>query len=151
MTADHFIETQAEGMFPQRPVVAVGAVVFRDGRVLLVRRGQPPSENLWAIPGGKVSLGETLQAAAEREILEETGVVIRALEPVYTFDHLERDEAGRIRFHYVIVDLRAEYKSGKIRSGDDAREARWVSPGEIADLRVSTRTRDLLRRQFRFG
>ena len=151
MTADNLIEIEPEGIFPQRPVVAVGAVVFRDDRVLLVRRGQPPSENLWAIPGGKVCLGETLQAAAEREIREETGVAIRALEPVYTFDHLERDEAGRVRFHYVIVDLRAEYKSGRIRSGDDAREARWVSPGELAELTVSDRTRDLLLRQFRFG
>ena len=151
MAADHIIEIDPEGSFPQRPVVAVGAVVFRDGRVLLVRRGQPPSENLWAIPGGKVCLGETLQAAAEREILEETGVAIRALEPVYTFDHLERDDTGRIRFHYVIVDLLAEYKSGRIRSGDDAREARWVAPGEIEKLTVSPRTRDLLRRQFGFG
>ena len=66
-------------------MVAVGAVVFNDKRVLLVRRGQPPSEDLWAIPGGKVGLGETLQAAAEREIREETGVSIRALEPVMPF------------------------------------------------------------------
>ncbi len=151
MTAADVIAVDSEGSFPHRPIVAVGAVVFRDGRVLLVRRGRPPSEDLWAIPGGKVRLGETLQAAAEREIREETGLAIRALEPVYTFDHLEQDESGRIRFHYVIVDLRAEYIGGQIRPGDDAREARWVSADEIANLTVSTRTRDLLRGQFRFG
>ena len=151
MTAENLNELESRGEFPQRPIVAVGAIVFRDNRVLLVRRGQPPSENLWAIPGGKVFLGETLQAAAEREILEETGVAIRAREPVYTFDHLERDESGRIRFHYVIVDLLADYKAGRIRSGDDVREARWVSPDEIANLAVSARTRDLLRRRFQFG
>lgn len=151
VTADNFKADEAEGGFPQRPVVAVGAVVFKDGRVLLVRRGHPPSEGLWAIPGGKVCLGETLQTAAEREILEETGLTIRALDPVYAFDHLERDETGRIRFHYVIVDLQAEYLGGRIRSGDDAREARWVEPGEIANMTVSARTRDLLRRQFQFG
>lgn len=142
---------QIDGSFPRHPLVAVGAVVFRDGRVLLVRRGRPPSEDIWAIPGGKIGLGETLQAAAEREILEETGVTIRALEPVYTFDHIERDETGRIRFHYVIVDLRAEYLDGRIRSGGDAREVRWVSPADIAQLTVSGRTRDLLKRQFQFG
>ena len=151
VASEPIISDEPEGSFPQRPVIAVGAVVIRDGRVLLVRRGQPPSENLWAIPGGKVLLGETLQRAAEREIREETGLVIRALEPVYTFDHLEKDERGRIRFHYVIVDLRAEYQGGRIRSGDDAREARWVSPGELEKLAVSDRTRDLLRRKFQFG
>ena len=151
MAAEHFIADEPEGNYPQRPVVAVGAVVFRKGRVLLVRRGRPPSENLWAIPGGKVCLGETLQAAAEREIREETGLIVQAREPIYTFDHLERDDTGRIRFHYVIVDLRAEYMEGSIRSGDDAREARWVSPSEIAQLTVSDRTRDLLREQFQFG
>ena len=151
MAAEQFIAEQSEGNYPQRPVVAVGAVVFHKGRVLLVRRGRPPSENLWAIPGGKVCLGETLQAAAEREIREETGLTIRAQEPVYTFDHLEADETGQIRFHYVIVDLRAEYLQGSIRSGGDAREARWVSPSEMAQLTVSGRTRDLLRRQFQFG
>jgi len=151
LTTERIIAEPREGSFPRRPVAAVGAVVFRAERVLLVRRGCPPSENLWAIPGGKVSLGETLQAAAEREILEETGVTIRALEPIYTFDHIERDASGRIRFHYVIVDLRAEYLGGSIRSGDDAREARWVSPGEMENLPVNPRTRDLLRRQFQFG
>ena len=151
MTTENSIADKPEGSFPQRPVVAVGAVVFNGKRVLLVRRGQPPSEDLWAIPGGKVGLGETLQAAAEREIREETGVSIRALEPVYTFDHIERDKTGRIRFHYVIVDMRAEYLSGAIRSGDDAREARWVSADEIVNMTVSSRTRDLLHQQFQFG
>ena len=131
--------------------MAVGAVVFNNDRVLLVRRGQPPSENLWAIPGGKVKLGETLQAATEREILEETGLKIKAREPVFTFDHLERDQAGQIRFHYVIVDLLADYVDGEIRPGDDAAEARWISRQEIRQLQVSPVTREFLSRQFNFG
>ena len=137
--------------YPHQPCVAVGAVVFNNDRVLLVRRGQPPSENFWAIPGGKVKLGETLQAAAEREILEETGLRIKAREPVYTFDHLERDQTGNIRFHYVIVDLMADYVDGEIRPGDDAAEARWISRPEIRQLQVSPVTLDFLRRQFNFG
>jgi 8-oxo-dGTP diphosphatase len=141
----------ANGRYPECPVVAVGAVVFNEERVLLVRRGQPPSDDLWAIPGGKVRLGETLQAAAEREILEETGLTVRARQPVYTFDLIEHDAQGRIRFHYVIVDLVADYVTGTISAGDDAREVRWIGPGEIRQLKVSAQTIDLLQRKYGFG
>ncbi len=141
----------ADGRYPHCPVVAVGAVVFNGKRVLLVRRGQPPSHDLWAIPGGKVRLGETLQAAAEREILEETGLTVRARQPVYTFDHIERDTQGCIRFHYVIVDLVADYVTGTISAGDDAREVRWVGPDEIRQLTVSHQTIELLQRAYGFG
>jgi len=137
--------------YPQQPQVAVGALVFDSGRVLLVRRGQPPAAGLWAVPGGRVRLGETLKQAAEREIFEETGVAIAAGDPVYTFDHLERDSDGRVRFHYVIVDLAADYLRGEIRAGDDAREARWVSPAELAQLDVSPTTRKLLKERYGFG
>jgi 8-oxo-dGTP diphosphatase len=100
-------QARINGAHPGAPVVAVGAVVFKDGRVLLVRRGQAPAMGLWAIPGGKVELGETLQAAAERELREETNIRVRAGDPVFTFDMIETDETGRIRYHYVIVDLEA--------------------------------------------
>lgn len=139
------------GAYPDQPLVAVGAIVFKDNRVLLVRRGKPPAEDLWAIPGGRVEIGETLQEAAEREIMEETGVTIRALVPVYTFDVIDRDTRGRIQFHYVIVDLTAEYIEGEPRAGDDAAAARWVSSDELSILKVSSKTRQLLKAQFNFG
>ncbi|MEW6673804.1 MAG: NUDIX hydrolase [Thermodesulfobacteriota bacterium] len=140
-----------QGIYPSRPRVAVGAVVFKDDRVLLVRRGRAPAKGLWAIPGGSMELGETLQAAAEREIYEETGIEIRAGEPVLTFDVIERDDDGRIRFHYVIVDMIADYIGGVLRSGDDALEARWVSAKGLNRLNVSSRTRRLLTERFGFG
>ena len=119
--------------------------------MLLVRRGKPPAENLWAIPGGSVKIGESLQDAAEREILEETGITIRALEPIFTFDVIDRDDSGGIRFHYVIVDLTADYIGGVPLAGDDAAAARWVSAGELASLEVNVKTRQLLRSRFDFG
>lgn len=140
-----------DGTYPTLPRVAVGAIVFKDHKVLLVRRGKPPAEDLWAIPGGRVELGETLPAAAEREIFEETGITIHALKPVYTFDVIERDASGRTRFHYVIVDLIADYVRGDIRAGDDASAARWVSPDEMASLNVSSKTRQLLKAYYNFG
>ena len=137
--------------YPDQPRVAVGAIVFKDSRVLLVRRGKPPARDLWAIPGGNVNVSETLQRAAEREIYEETGITIQALEPVYTFDYIERDESGCAKFHYVIVDLTADYLEGEPRPGDDAIEARWVSSLEMAGLNVSHKTRRLLKERFDFG
>ena len=136
--------------YPLKPQVAVGAVVMHADRVLMVQRGQPPAQGLWAIPGGSVELGETLQAAAEREIKEETGIIIRAWEPIYTFDMIERDAGGRIRFHYVIIDLRAEYVSGELCPGTDARQARWVSAQELSGLKVNPKTKALLKREFGF-
>ena len=146
MTMTHFPKA-----YPELPRLAVGAVVFHRQRVLLVRRGQPPAENQWAIPGGRVRLGETLQQAAEREILEETGLVIRAGAPVHTFDLIERDARGQVRFHYVIVDLEADYVSGDPRCGDDAAEAKWVGADELGDLRISRPTLALLRERYHFA
>lgn len=139
------------GCYPQKPQAAVGAVVFHKARVLLVRRGKPPAEGLWAIPGGSIELGETLQQAAEREILEETGVTIRAGAPILTFDVIERDDRDRVRFHYLIVDLAAEYVAGVPRAGDDARQARWVSAEEVEKLPLNKTTRNLLNDQYGFG
>ena len=130
--------------YPGRPRVAVGGIVFKDNRVLLVRRGNPPAEGQWSIPGGSVELGETLQQAVEREIHEEAGIVVRAGEPIYVFDTITQDGSGEVRFHYVIVDLAAEFVSGELRSGDDAQEARWVSADELTALRASKRTVELL-------
>ncbi len=146
-----FLDATRGNLYPDRPRVAVGAIVFKDERILLVQRGQPPAEGYWAIPGGSVEIGESLQQAAQREILEETGVHIHAREPVFTFDMIETDPDGGVRFHYVVVDLMADYMEGTPRPAGDAADARWVSAGELPRLKVSPATRDLLRKRFHFG
>lgn len=138
-------ETIVNGAYPNRPLVAVGAVVFKEDKVLLVLRAKPPAENRWTIPGGCVELGETLQEASEREIWEETGLTIQAGKPVYTFDVIERDQKGKILFHYVIVDLAADYVSGELRPGDDAIDVCWASFKDVKSLKVSDATRKLLK------
>ena len=137
--------------YPVRPALAVGAVVFKDNRVLLVKRGNPPARGVWAIPGGSVELGESLQKAAEREVLEETGIVIKAGEPVLSFESIHRDDNDRVRFHYYIVDLAATYISGEPSPGDDALDAGWISGEALGRLNVNPITLKLLRQTFNFG
>jgi 8-oxo-dGTP diphosphatase len=144
-------QTATSSIYPDAPRPAVGAVVFKGDAVLLVLRGNSPSRGVWAIPGGSVRLGETLQAAAEREILEETGVVIRAGDPILVFDAIQKDDGGAIEYHYVIVDMNADYVSGEPRAGDDAADARWITEDELARLPVNPATRRLLAEKFNFG
>ncbi|MGD8407763.1 MAG: NUDIX hydrolase [Thiohalophilus sp.] len=128
------------------PQLAVGAVVRRGTSVLLVQRASEPAAGQWAIPGGKVRPGESLQQAAEREIQEETGVTIRAAEPIFCFDLIERDDNGDLRYHYVIVDLLAEYVEGEPSAADDALDAAWIAPEKLAELNLNATTRQLLAR-----
>ena len=137
--------------YPDLPQVAVGAIVFKDNKVLLVLRANPPSEKMWSIPGGRVELGETLQEAAEREIKEETAITIRAKEPVFTFEVIDRDAAGRVRFHYVIIDLAADYVSGEPCAGDDAVDTDWISTEDLKGLAVSPTTLKVLKQLFNFS
>jgi len=130
--------------YPQTPRVAVGAIVLKDRAVLLVKRGKAPSNGKWAIPGGSVELGESLQQAAEREIFEETNIRIVAREPVYTFDFIEHDREGAIRFHYIIVDLAAEYLDGALMPGDDAAQAAWIPFKNLNNLDINATTREFL-------
>lgn len=133
-----------------QPIIAVGAVVFRDSRVLLVERKRPPNQGQWAIPGGKVRLGESLTAAAEREILEETGIMIRAGKPVYTFELIEKDQNGNVIYHYVIIDLLAEYITGEPRPADDVNAAAWIDRKSLGSLPVNRETLKLLGERFQF-
>lgn len=131
--------------YPDLPRVGVGAFVVQKGSVLLVRRKSEPAAGLWAIPGGNIKLGETIRACAEREIMEETGIAIHAGEILYTFETIERDEGGRVRFHYVVIDVAAEYISGEPAAADDALEARWVSLADMSAFPMARSTREFLK------
>jgi mutator protein MutT len=133
--------------------VGVGAVVFDDTRVLLVKRGHPPLKGEWSLPGGAVELGETLEMAVAREVLEETGVRVDVGPVVEVLDRVERDPDGRVEYHFVIVDYLCRPHGASLSCGSDAEDVRWVGVDELAAFRVSQaaidvvqKARDLARR-----
>ena len=131
--------------YPAVPVPAVGVVVpGPDGRVLMVRRGNPPARGLWSVPGGSIELGETMFQCAMREVWEETRIRCMPLRVCNAVDAIYRDQEGAIRFHYVIVYVVARWESGEPQAGDDASEASWFSLEEIKSLDTPGRTCELL-------
>jgi ADP-ribose pyrophosphatase YjhB (NUDIX family) len=120
--------------YPAQPTVGVGVVVWQGELVLLIRRGRPPRQGQWSLPGGGVQLGEPLAEAARREVREEAGLEIALGGIVATLDLIERDEAGRVRYHYVLVDYVAEALAGALQPGDDASDARWFQLAELGAL-----------------
>jgi 8-oxo-dGTP diphosphatase len=115
---------------PAAPVVGVGGVVVRDGRVLLVRRGKEPLYGRWTVPGGTVELGETLEEAVIREMEEETGLRVEPVEVLTVFDRIDRD-GERVRHHHVIVDYFCRWRSGEAGAASDALEVAWASAEEL--------------------
>ena len=123
--------------YPDRPIVGVGAVVLEGGRVLLVRRANEPSKGEWSLPGGAVELGESLEEAVVREIREETGLDVEVGRVVEVLDRVRRDAAGRVEYHYVIVDYACAIRGGLLAAGTDAADVRWVDVAGLAQLGVS--------------
>jgi 8-oxo-dGTP diphosphatase len=134
--------------YPGRPLVGAGAVVHRTGKVLLVKRRNSPNQGRWALPGGLVELGETTEGAAEREVLEETGlrVAIEGLIDVQTDIH--KDSVGEIEYHFVLVDYSALSESGDVTLNQESSEYGWFSELELKDLDMSQGTRKVLGRFF---
>jgi ADP-ribose pyrophosphatase YjhB (NUDIX family) len=121
-----------------RPIAAVAGIAFdADGRVLLVRRGQAPSQSLWSVPGGRIELGETAAEATVREMAEETGLDVEVLGLVEAVDWIDRAADGTVLAHYVILDHLVAVRGGELAAGDDASEARWFAPEELAGLGIT--------------
>ncbi len=131
--------------YPNRPLVGVGVVAVRDGRVLLIRRGKPPREGRWSLPGGRQRLGETVRETAARELREETGVTAEVTALLDVVDSITRDPAGAIAYHYTLVDFLAEWRAGAVRAGGDAAEVVWADPGDLAPYELWDETLRLIR------
>jgi ADP-ribose pyrophosphatase YjhB (NUDIX family) len=137
--------------YPERPFVAVGTIVVRDGCVLLARRGKEPSYGLWSLPGGAVDLGEGLKNAAARETREECGIEIEITDVLEVVERMVRDPDGRVQFHYVIVDYLARWTSGELVSSPEVLEARWVPPEDFPQYEMTRGTAEVVLRMLESG
>jgi|SRR5208337_2057150 len=134
--------------YPETPCVGVGAVIIQEGRVLLVKRGHPPLAGEWSIPGGVLEVGETLRKAAVREALEETGLVVEPQDLLGVFDRIVRDPAGKVRYHYVLIDFLCRQVGGELCAASDAAEARWFHREELEGLGLPSDTAEVIRLGF---
>lgn len=126
-----------ERTYPQRPFLAVSAAIFRNGKVLVVRRARKPALNLYTLPGGAVEAGETLVEAAIREVREETSL---SIEPVALAGHREviaRDDEGKVERHFVILCFASRWLAGEPVLSDELDDSRWVDPSELGNYRTT--------------
>ncbi len=124
--------------YPDRPIVAVLAVVLRGERALIVQRAQQPNAGRWGFPGGVLELGETVGEGAMRELLEETGIVAEPAGVLDVHDAISRDDEGRVQFHYLLIAVRGVWRSGNGVAADDAAACAWVTRAEIEAGRYPT-------------
>ncbi len=120
--------------YPDRPFLAVSAVVVRDGRVLVVRRARPPALDRYTLPGGVVECGETLIEAIRREVEEETAIAIEPIDIAAYREVIARDDENRPKRHFVIIVFVARWRAHEAKPNEEIAEARWIKPEELEAL-----------------
>lgn len=134
--------------YPERPLVGVGGVVVAENRVLLIRRGSPPLEGEWSIPGGMLELGESLREAVRRELEEETGLEVRVHDLIEAFDRVTMDGGGKCRYHFVILDYLCELISGEARANSDVVDVAWALEEELDRFSLTPTATRVVKRAF---
>jgi 8-oxo-dGTP diphosphatase len=127
--------------YPRNPLVGVGAVVIKNGKILVVKRAFEPGAGKWSVPGGLVEVGEKLSEACVRETKEETGLDVEVLELINVFDMIDRDDQGKVRYHYVLVDFLVKLVGGKERLSKETLEIMWVTREEAKKMDMTVTAR----------
>ncbi|MCP8304202.1 MAG: NUDIX hydrolase [archaeon] len=131
--------------YPEYPMVGVGALIKKDGSVLLVKREHEPGKGRWSLPGGLVNLGETMMEAVKREVEEEVGLKVKVVGLIDVFDSIVYDDEGRVRFHYVIIGFEVSLIGGEVRGSEEASQVDWFKAEELRGLKMTSTTKKLLK------
>jgi ADP-ribose pyrophosphatase YjhB (NUDIX family) len=130
-------DSESARTYPTRPYLAISAAIFRDGRVLIVRRGRAPAHGLYTLPGGGVELGETLEEAVIREVREETALAIEPVDLVGFRQAIARDAEGRVERHFVILPFAARWIGGEVSLNEELDEAHWLAPTALGGFKTT--------------
>lgn len=139
-----------EREYPKQPIFGIGAVAVREGKVLLVRRANPPMQGRWTLPGGVLELGEPLADSVAREVREETGLAVEVLDLVEVVERIDHEDA-RIRFHYIIADYLCRVVGGELHASSDASAAVWAVPADFDALNLDPLTRQVSEKGLRLA
>jgi len=129
--------------------VGVGAIIFRRNRVLLVERGKPPLKGFWSLPGGAVETGERLEESIRREVMEETGLVVKPVRMFTIFERIMRDDQGEAEYHYVLVDYLCRVAGGALEAASDVSRVAWVPRTALSRYKITEGTLPVIERAFR--
>jgi 8-oxo-dGTP diphosphatase len=132
-------------LYPDQPVVGIGAVIIKEGEIALIKRGNEPSKGKWTIPGGLVELGENLEAAIIRETKEEVCLDVENPQLIDVVDNIDLDEQGKVKYHYIIIDYLVHVKSGNIQAASDTEELHWVPFVEVESYNLTASFRIFFR------
>ena len=135
--------------YPKRPLVGVGALIFRRGRILMARRGKEPLKGWWSLPGGALETGETLDHAVRREVLEETSLIVEPVRVFEIFERIMRDAQGATEYHYVLIDYLCRIIGGEPAAGDDVCRVEWMRLADLRGLQITEGTLKVIERAFR--
>jgi 8-oxo-dGTP diphosphatase len=134
--------------YPERPIVGVGGVVIHNERALLIRRGSAPLEGEWSIPGGMLEVGETILDGVKRELLEETAIEVKVLDLIEVFERVTRDEAGKLKYHFVILDYLCEAVRGEAQAGSDVTDVAWARETELSEYSLTPTATRVIKKAF---
>ena len=140
--------TRPSRQYPAQPIVGVGGVILRDGKVVLVKRKYEPLAGQWSLPGGRLELGETLEAGLAREMLEETGLTVEVGPVVDVFDRILLDPERRVRYHYVLIDYLCRPVAGDLAHGSDVAAAELVNPDQLERYRLTPKATAVIEKGF---
>jgi 8-oxo-dGTP diphosphatase len=136
----------SQRLYPTRPIVGVGGVIVDGDQVVLIKRKYEPLAHRWSIPGGALEVGEPLEDGVARELLEETGLHVRVGPVIEVFDRILRDEDGRVKYHFVLVDYLCLPVGGALQAGDDVSEAEWAHFDALTPYDLTDKATQVLQR-----